>query len=241
MSGKPAHHGWDHRPGGEDAIPGVGDLMYPTAFNLSPMLFDMYADALPGGVPPSGFVIDPTCVHNGYFQMSGVGKAFYYRVRLGPKGSIWYTNPLFCSKSDGAVITVDFATDTENAIGGSYADPTGLMGEDETLLVYPRDTSNGGFDFNLNTYDSNSAVTTPNRVSGLGNLWRMTGDPGAPHTAWTYDAGDGWWTSDGGPGLWCVRVQIEDRTDPHLSFIAGANTLRLINLPLVRLSGREVM
>jgi hypothetical protein len=247
--GKPIKHGPDHSPGGYDPIPGVGDPMWPTAYNLSPMLYDMYTNVLPSGGSPSSFVIDSECVHNGYFQMSGNSRAFYFRVRLGPKGSLWYTNPLFVSMADSAVITVDFATDTDDSLNPTLygaAGPIGLMGDQPANLTYPRDlTTNGGFNFNLNTYDTYlNGSTFKNSVGSLGNMFRIGGDPGDPHTKWTWDNYNGWPVSDGGPGLWAVRVKIEDRTDSHLhqaSIPDTANVLRLINLPLVRLSGFQVM
>lgn len=200
-------HGRNHLPGGSDPIPrlDVGDA-YPANEDAG-VLFTI-SDGYSSHWDVLG-TVDNLCLYNGYLPSDGTQHAFTtWRFMLGPFGSIHEWSLLFRTDSDHGILTGSLASIPEDDPASGYDDPTGILQDISTLDYIPFELEIQGYSASLARNDQSYWPTHPIRVMG---------QPGAPFTTATFDAGSGTYFIDGGPGPYALKLAVDTKGVSPLS------------------------
>lgn len=195
---KPAHHGWDHSPGGEDPITvlpqGPGGEGFAASVSLPVMELAFQSNNLDASRTPT-WTIDSTYPFGGYMQMSTQNDFVVWPVVLAPKGSTWLPYAVLAQGPDfgivkitlGTALPVTSADDTDGLGGAGLFYDSGST----TFISWPNDGQ----------WDGYAASNTPfPGASSIFNGFRIMGNDGAVGTSLSVATGfaaHGW---DGGSG-----------------------------------------
>lgn len=169
---KPRHHGRDHLPGGEDAIPGLtlgGSSLPPAPFQPVPF-YALQTSQFGGPIGDAsgfnGWKIDTAAPGDRLFtntmdagrsaRTPALGDYFTFPVTFGPKGSCWALCGTWKRQANGGTfkITVGTTVDTNGEL------------EDPSLVTFLNPFALGG-----STYDDDTYHGTDDYVGGVSSTF----------------------------------------------------------------------
>lgn len=220
---KPAHHGWDHMPGGEDPIPvlpqGPSGQGFAAAVNLPVLELAYQSNNLEASATPT-WAIDANYANNGYMQMNALNAYVAWPVILAPKGSTWMPYAVLAVGPDYGIVTVSFGTAPEVT---DAEDSDGLGGaglfKDYSTVTFAT----------LATFDCYNA--SPLAYPGASQIWpgfRIMGEDGTIGTAFgtaSIFAAKSW---DGGSGPHFLRLSTGSKNASSTGYRMRISALGMI-------------
>lgn len=227
---KPRYHGYDHREGGPDPIPGLSPGgaadIYPSAFQPVPLLaiYDAQLSDVGGHWAP---LVDTASLNNAVFTNSRnalggsartplITDYFTLPVTLGPTGSIWALFGNWKLQTNGGKFKITLGSVVETA--GALAVASGVTYHAPGSGTYFDDTYQG-----IVTYDGGSSI--------FSSVFKLGGAVGDPFTAVTgTDPTTGVSIIDGGSGQYRWKLGITGKNSSSSGY-----RIDLMNMAWVRL------